>query len=158
MAQLERCDRCGHALEILSKPVRRLRWTRYWWQGVTSLFTGPMQMCPQCGAIYSAEGVLLAAGAIETDTEHRLNVYRRDMAYLRDAFGGIILASGVALTWLLTGADSFELAKVIAASTVGGVSFAPFIYFGHKARLAKRDLKRLREARQEGRILRSQGS
>jgi hypothetical protein len=156
MALKERCDRCGHALEPLAKPVRRLRWTRYWWRGVKSLFTGQMKMCSQCGAMYSSEGELLAAGAIETGAEHRLNIYRKDMAYLRDSFAGIFVAAELAVIWLVAGADSLELTKAIAAGSVGAVSLVPFFYFHRKARLAKRDLKRLRSARQEGRILQSQ--
>jgi hypothetical protein len=118
MATLKRCDRCGHGLEILRKPVRRLRWTRYWGLGWRSLFTGPLSVCPQCGAMYATDGTLLAAGAIETDAERRLNVYRRDMAYLRDSFGGVFIAAGVAVAWLAAGAESFELAKVLVAARV----------------------------------------
>ena len=156
MALKERCDRCGHALEVLAKPVRRLRWSRYWWRGVKSLFTGHMKMCPQCGAMYSAEGELLAAGAIETDAEHRLNVYRKDMAYLRDSFAGIFVAAEVAVIWLVAGAESLELTKAIVAGSVGAASLAPVFYFHRKARLARRDLKRLRSDRQQGRILKSE--
>ena len=156
MALKERCDRCGHALEVLAKPVRRLRWTRYWWRGVKSLFTGQMKRCPQCGAMYSSEGELLAAGAIETDTEHRLNIYRKDMAYLRDSFAGIFVAAELAVIWLVAGAESVELTKAVVAGSLGAASLAPFFYFHRKARLAKRDLKRLRNARQQGRIPKSQ--
>ena len=113
-------------------------------------------MCPQCGAMYSTKGELLAAGAIETDAEHRLNIYRRDMAYLRDSFAGIFVAAELAVIWLVAGADSLELTKAVAAGSVGAVSLVPFFYFHRKARLAKRDLKLLRSARQEGRILQSQ--
>ncbi len=155
MARLERCDRCGHALEVLRKPVRQLRWTRYWWQGVRSLFMGPLSVCPQCGAMYTTDGTLLAAGAIETDAERRLNVYRRDMAYLRDSFGGVFIAAGLVVVWLTTGADTFELGKVIAAGSAGALSLVPCFYFGRKARLANKDLRKLRQARQSGSILRA---
>jgi hypothetical protein len=135
MATLKRCDRCGHGLEILRKPVRRLRWTRYWGLGWRSLFTGPLSVCPQCGAMYATDGTLLAAGAIETDTERRLNAYRRDMAYLRDSFGGVFIAAGVAVAWLAAGAESFELAKVVGAARVG----CPWCHFSTSAaRLASR--------------------
>lgn len=158
MATLRRCDRCGHALEILRKPVRRLRWTRYWGLGWRSLFTGPLNVCPQCGAMYATDGTLLAAGAIETDAERRLNVYRRDMAYLRDSFGGVFVAAGVAVAWLVAGAESFELAKVVAAGAAGGLSLVPCFYFDRKARVAKKDLKQLRRARQSGSILPEPGA
>jgi hypothetical protein len=157
MADLKRCDRCGHGLELLRKPVRRLRWTRYWGLGWRSLFTGPLSVCPQCGAMYSTDGSLLAAGAIETDAERRLNVYRRDMAYLRDSFGGVFVAAGVAVAWLVGGAESLELAKVVVAGGAGGLSLVPFFYFGRKARLAKKDLRQLRQARQAGSILKQPG-
>ncbi|NIN12431.1 MAG: hypothetical protein GTO05_07155 [Gemmatimonadales bacterium] len=133
--------------------MRRLRWTRYWWRGVTSLFTGQLRICPQCGAMYSGEGELLAAGAIETDAERRLSVYRKDMAYLRDAFGAVFIAAEFVVIWLIAGTESMELAKVVAAASVGAGSLVPFFYFGRKARLAKRDLKQLRGARQRGQIL-----
>jgi hypothetical protein len=157
MPDTERCSRCGHPLEILSKPVRRLRWSRYWWDGMKSLLTGPMKQCGQCGAIYSNEGQLVAAGAIETEAEQRLNLYRKDMAFLRDSFAGISVAAGVAVWWLLSGGESLELARAIVAGSVGGAALVPFFYFGRKARLARRDLKQLRQARRSGHILK-QGS
>jgi hypothetical protein len=157
MADVKRCDRCGHGLEMLRKPVRRLRWTRYWGLGWRSLFTGPLSVCPQCGAMYSTDGTLLAAGAIETDAERRLNVYRRDMAYLRDSFGGVFVAAGVAVAWLVGGAESLELAKVVVAGGAGGLALVPFFYFGRKARLARKDLRQLRQARQSGSILKEPG-
>jgi hypothetical protein len=153
MTVSDRCERCGHDLEILRKPVRRLRWSRYWWQGVRSLFTGQLRVCNQCGAIYSNEGELVAAGAIETDTEQTLDVYRKDMAYLRDSFGGVIIAAELVALWLALGPEGASLAKVIIAGSVGAGALVPFLYFGRRARLAKRDLKQLGRARRSGQIL-----
>jgi hypothetical protein len=152
MAVIERCERCGSELEVLRNPVRRLRWTRYWWKGFTSFFTGQFRICPRCGAMYSGDGQLLAAGAVETDTERRLNTYRKDMAYLRDGFAGVVIAAELAVVWLIAGAETMELAKVILAGGVGVTALGPFAFFAHKTRLAKRDLKRLRQARQSGAI------
>ena len=80
-------------MEVLRRPVRRLRWTRYWWEGFKSLLGRPLQHCSYCGAIYSADGDLVAAGAIETEAERRLNVYRRDMAAIRDSFAGVVVGA-----------------------------------------------------------------
>ena len=155
MTDPNRCARCGHELAVMRKPLRELRWTRYWWKGARSLFTGPLKMCGQCGAMYSAEGEFVAAGAIETDAERRLDVYRKDMAYLRDAFGGVVVAAELVALWLAFGTGSPELAKVIISASVGGAMLVPFTFFARKARLAKRDLKQLREARRSGQILQS---
>jgi len=153
MANTETCERCGHALEILRRPVRELRWSRHWMQGVRSLFTGPLKVCHQCGAVYSPEGELVAAGAVETGTEHRLDVYRKDMANLRNAFGGVVIAAGALATWLAAGPQAYHLGQVIAVGSVGVAALVPFVFFDRKARLAKRDLKRLRKARRSGQIL-----
>ena len=152
MMATAQCQRCGNELQMLRRPLSRLRWTRYWWRGVTSLFTGPLSICPQCGAMYTGDGELLAAGAVETDTEHRLDIYRRDMALLSDSFGGIIAAAGLLIVWFLVGAGSYDLGQLVAAASVGAASFAPFTYFARKARNAKRDLKQLRQARRSGQI------
>jgi hypothetical protein len=151
MTRAERCDRCGEALEVLRHPIRRLGWTRYWWQGVASYFTGQLRVCSRCGAVYNPDGDLLAAGAVATDTERRLDTYRRDMAYLRDAFGAVIIAAEVAVIWLAAG-QSVALVEAILAGVVGVGSFVPFVFFGRKARLAKRELKRLKEGRLRGEI------
>ncbi len=151
MTLAERCSRCGDVLEVLRHPIRRLRWTRYWWQGVASYFTGQLRVCARCGAVYTAEGDLLAAGAVATDTEQRLDTYRKDMAYLRDAFGAVIIAAEVAVIWLTAG-ESVALIKAILAGGIGVGSFAPFLFFGRKARLAKHELKRLKQARVRGEI------
>lgn len=155
MKRPERCERCGHSLDLLRKPLRRLRWSRYWWEGAKSLFTGPLWVCSQCGAMYSTEGDLVAVGAIETDTERRLDVYRKDMAYLRDSFAGVIIAAEAVALWLGLGPSGAGIAQVAIAGAVGVASFVPFVYFGQRARGAKRDLKQLRQARRSGEILRS---
>ena len=152
MTELQGCTRCDHQLEILRHPVRRLRWTRYWWKGVVSLLTGPLRVCPQCGAMYSGDGDLLAAGAVMTDVERDLDQYRKDMAYLRDSFGGVIIASELVVVWLVAGPVSFHLAQVILAGAVGAASFIPCAYFASKARRARRDLKQLTKARRSGYI------
>ena len=153
MPTVGQCERCGHDLETLRSPVRRLRWTRYWWKGFTSFFTGHLRICPRCGAMYTGDGALLAAGAVETDSERRLNIYRKDMAYLRDGFAAVIVAAELAVVWLASGAEAFELAKVLLAGGVGLGALGPFAYFARKAQLAKRDLKRLKDARLRGEIL-----
>jgi hypothetical protein len=121
-------------------------------EGVKSLFTGQLWVCHQCGAIYSNDGELLAAGAIETDAEHTIDVYRKDMAHLRNAFGGVVVAAEALAAWLAFGPEGFVLSRVVLTASLGAVAFVPFLYFGNKAGIAKRDLKRLRKARQSGQI------
>ncbi len=152
MGDTERCKRCGAGLEHLRHPVRRLRWTRYWWKGVLSYFTGQLRICARCGAIYTAEGELLAAGAAETAAEVRLNSYRKDMAGIRDGFAAVVIAAELAAVWLVAGAETFDLARALLAGGVGVGALGPFVYFARKARIAKRDLKQLREARRQGAI------
>jgi len=154
MSDHDRCTRCGHELQILTRPVRELRWSRHWMAGVRSLFTGPLHVCVQCGAMYSSEGNLVAAGAIQTEAERRLDVYRKDMAYLRDAFGGVVVAAELVAIWLGFGTAAPDVAKAIMAAALGGAMFFPFGYFHRKARLARRDLKELRRARRSGEVLR----
>lgn len=132
--------------------MRELRWSRHWMIGVRSLFTGPLRGCVRCGAMYSNEGELVAAGAIQTDAERRLDLYRKDMAYLRDAFGGVVIAAEAVALWLAFGTGAADVAKVIVAAGFGGAMFVPFGYFARKARLARLDLKRLRQARRSGEI------
>lgn len=152
MATVEQCERCGQTLELLRQPVTRLRWTRYWWEGIKSFLTGPLSICRRCGAIYSSDGVLLAAGAVATETERQLNVYRKDMAHLRDAFAAVVIAAEIVVLWLVLGPEPVELAKVVLGGGVGLASLLPFWYFGRRASLARRDLKALREARRGGAI------
>ncbi|MFQ6045879.1 MAG: hypothetical protein ACE5PT_05895 [Gemmatimonadales bacterium] len=145
------CSRCGHELEVLSNPIKRLRWTKHWWRGFKSLFTGQLHVCTNCGAMYASDGALVAAGAIATDEELRLDTYRRDMAHLRDAFGGVIIAAEILIIWLVA-SGAPEVEKLVGTLLVGGGSVVPFGYFHHKASTAKRDLKRLRESRKRGLI------
>jgi hypothetical protein len=105
--------------------------------------------------MYSTDGELVAVGAIETDTERRLDVYRKDMGYLRDSFAGVIIAAEAVALWLGLGPSGAGIVQVVIAGAVGVASFVPFVYFGQKARGAKRDLKQLRQARRSGEILRS---
>ncbi len=150
MVGVEQCERCGHALEVLRHPVKRLRWTRYWWEGFKSLFTGQLRICGRCGAIYSGEGELLAAGAVETEAERRLNVYRKDMAHLRDAFGAVVIAAEIVVLWMVLGPEPAALSKVVLSAGVGVTSLIPFAFFGRRAQLAKRELRALREVRRRG--------
>jgi hypothetical protein len=152
MSRPTTCARCGHGLEPLRNPVERLRWTRFWWKGFVSLFTGQLSLCPHCGTIYSGDGELVASGAVETEAEQRLRAYRRDMAHLRDAFAGIVIAAELVVIWVIAGPDAFSLAKIAAAGSVGIGAFFPYAYFARKAHLAKRDLKQLAEARRRGQI------
>lgn len=139
-------------MEILRRPLRRLRWSRYWFKGVASFFGRPLRICPKCGAMYSGDGELLAAAAVQTEEEVRLDLYRRDMAYLRDSFGGVIVASEIAAIWLFAGAESVNVAAGILAASFGAAAFVPFGFFGSKVRSARKELKRLKQMRMQGRI------
>lgn len=152
MPSSETCERCGQALDILRRPVQRLRWSGYWLEGLKSLWTGPLSICAHCGAIYSSDGALLAAGAVETEAERRLNLYRKDMAHVRDAFAAVVIAAEIVVIWMLMGPEPAGLVKVLLGSGIGIGSLVPFWFFGRRARLAKRDLKALREARRRGAI------
>ena len=74
---------------------------------------------------------------------------------LRDAFGGVVIAAECVALWMALGTASAEAAQVIVAASFGGAMFLPFTYFARKARLARRDLKKLRQARRSGEILQS---
>ncbi|KPJ86418.1 MAG: hypothetical protein AMS18_15615 [Gemmatimonas sp. SG8_17] len=129
-----------------------MRWSRYWFKGVASFFGRPLRICPKCGAMYSGDGELLAAAAVQTEEEVRLDLYRRDMAYLRDSFGGVIVASEIAAIWLFAGAESVNVAAGILAASFGAAAFVPFGFFGSKVRSARKELKRLKQMRMQGRI------
>lgn len=146
------CQRCGEPLAVLRHPLRRLRGSGYWREGLRSLFTLPLWVCSRCGAIYRHEGTLVAAGAVETADELRLKSYREDMAHLRDSFAAVAVAAELAVIWMSAGANVFPLAAPIAAIGVGGVALVPFAYFARRARDARRELKRLREARIKGEL------
>jgi hypothetical protein len=146
------CLHCGQPLQVLQHPLRRLRRTGFWWRGVKSLLGRPLKVCPRCGAIYTWEGELLGAGAAETAEELRLKTYRTDMARLRDSFGAVVVAAEIAVIWMSAGTTSFPTIAPILAIATGGAALFPFAYFSHKVRGARRDLKRLREARMKGRL------
>jgi len=144
---LGNCKLCAHPLEVLRKPVRRLSWSRHWLKGFASLFTRPLRVCSNCGAMYSGDGELLAAGAVQTVPEQTLDNYRRDMAYLRDSFGGVIVASGLAGTWLMVGAESANVFGAIIAGSIGVASMIPFGYLGSKVRRARKELRSMKAER-----------
>jgi hypothetical protein len=152
MVEPKACQVCGNALEILRHPLRRLRWSRHWGKGAASLFGRPLRICDNCGAMYTAEGELLATGAVQTEVEQRLDLYRKDMAHLRDSFGGVIVASELAAIWLFAGAEAGSLAGALLAGSIGIAAIVPFGFFGAKARRARRELKKLKEARIQGRV------
>ncbi len=72
------------------------------------------------------------------------------MARLRDSFGGVVIAAELAVIWMSAGAATFPVLAPVLAIAAGGAALFPFAYFGRKARQAKQDLKRLREARIKG--------
>ena len=146
------CVRCQQRLEILHHPVRRLWGTGYWLQGIRSLLARPLRVCPSCGAIHTWDGELLAAGAAETADELRLKAYRSDMVRLRDGFGSVVIAAELVVIWMSAGTASFPVLAPILAITTAGVALFPFLYFHRKAREAKFELKRLREARVKGQL------
>jgi len=148
----ENCKLCGQRLEILRHPVRRLRWTRHWGKGIASLFSRPLRACNHCGAMYSGDGDLLAAGALQTVPEQQLDQYRRDMAHLRDSFGGVFVAAELAAVWMMAGAQTANLAGAILAGSIGAAALLPFGFFHGKARRARRELKKMKEARLQGYI------
>lgn len=147
--ELGNCKLCAQPLEVLLKPVRRLSWTRHWLKGFSSLFTRPLRVCPTCGAMYSGEGELLAVGAVQTEPELKLDTYRRDMAYMRDSFGGVVVASGLAGAWLIAGAETANVLGAIIAGSVGAVSIVPYGFFGSRVRRARKELKAMKTARMQ---------
>jgi|SRR3990170_2377164 len=146
------CQRCGGPLEVLRHPLRRLRGSGYWREGLRSLFALPLRVCPRCGAIYRFEGQLVAVGAAETADELRLKTYREDMAHLRDSFAAVAVAAELAVIWISSGTATFPVLAPIVAIGVGGGALLPFTYFARKARDARAELKRLREARVKGEL------
>ncbi len=144
------CQQCGRPLEILKRPLKRLRWTRYWWRGLASLASQPLRLCPQCGSIYTQAGVLVATGAAETNVEMRLRGFKDDMIHLRDGFATLVLASEVGAVWTLMSAGSYDLMVTVAMGTIGGLALIPFTFFARKASQARRELKSLKTARLKG--------
>jgi hypothetical protein len=144
------CQQCGHPLEILKRPLRRLRWTRYWWRGLASFVAQPLRVCTKCGSIYTAAGALVAAGAAETDAELRLRGFKEDMAHLRDGFATIVLVGEVGAVWTLMSAVSYDPRLTVLMGAIGGLSLVPFTFFARKASKAKRELKGMKTARLRG--------
>ena len=149
---LEECRQCGHPLEVLGSPLRRLRWTRHWWRGLASFATQPLRVCTNCGTIYTYTGQLVAAGAAETDAEMRARGFKRDMMGLRDGFATVVIAGEVSVIWTLLSATPYDIGVTIIAGTVGGLALIPFAYFARKTAGAKRVLKKLKTARLKGEI------
>jgi len=104
--------------------------------------------------MYSGDGELLAVGAVQTEPEIRLDTYRRDMAYMRDSFGGVIVASGLAGAWLIAGAATPNIAGAFIAGSVGVVSIVPFGFFGSRVRRARKQLKEMKAERLKRQIRR----
>lgn len=100
--------------------------------------------------MYAPDGELLATGAVETDAERRLDTYRRDMAVLGDAFGGLVIAAELVGLWLVFGPEGGTTLQVALTSVIGGTALVPCAYFAGRARSAKRDLKQLKKERQAG--------
>ncbi|MCZ6917352.1 MAG: hypothetical protein O7I93_11285 [Gemmatimonadetes bacterium] len=141
------CQLCEHPLAILGRPLKRLRWTRYWWRGLQSLLSSPLRVCTKCGAIYTFNGQLVAAGAAETDAELRLRGFKDDMAHLRDGFATVVLTGEVGVIWTMMSSVGYDPTIPIIMGTVGALAIAPCAYFARKASLAKKDLKLLKAAR-----------
>jgi hypothetical protein len=144
------CQQCGHPLEILRRPLRRLRWTRYWWRGLASFVSQPLRVCTKCGSIYTYAGVLVAAGAAETDAELRLRGFKEDMAHLRDGFATVVLVGEVGAIWTLMNAGGYDPRLTVLMGVIGGLSLVPFTFFARKASRAKRELKGMKTARLKG--------
>lgn len=148
----QNCQMCGSHVEVLRHPIKRLRWTRHWGKGVASLFSRPLRICGQCGAMYSGEGELMAAGAVQTDVEQTLDVYRRDMAHLRDSFGGVFVAAQLAAVWMMAGLQTANVGGAVVAGSIGVAALFPFGFFHRKARRAKKELRKMKEVRVRGHI------
>ena len=146
------CKQCGHPLDVLRRPLRRLRWTRHWWRGLASFVSHPLRVCTHCGTIYTFDGELVAAGAAETDVEMRMRGFRHDMAALRDGFATLVLAGEVSAIWTLMSSTPYDISVTIIAGTVGGLALIPFSYFARKVAGAKKELRRLKTARLKGEI------
>ncbi len=144
------CAACGTDLEILRRPIRRLSWTRYWWRGVSSLFSQPLRHCTSCGSLYDASGTLVATGATETDAELKTRRFQNDMIGMRDGFGAVVLGSGMTVAWTLLGPVAYEPVITVVAGTVGALALGPCGYFLVKVRQTKRELKKWRKARRQG--------
>ena len=143
------CASCGTELEILREPLKRLRWSRHWLKGASSLFSQPLRLCTTCGSLYDENGSLVAAGAAETEVELRTTRFRNDMIGLRDGFGAVVVGAGMTVAWTLAGPITYDPAVTILAGSVGVLALAPFGYFLAKVRKIKRELKTMRKTRKE---------
>jgi len=74
------------------------------------------------------------------------------MAHLRDSFAAVAVAAELAVIWISAGTATFPVLAPIVAIGVGGGALLPFTYFARKARDARAELKRLREARVKGEL------
>ncbi len=146
------CKQCGHPLDVLRRPLRRLRWTRHWWRGLASFVGHPLRVCTNCGTVYTYDGRLVATGAAETDAEMRMRGFRYDMAALRDGFATLVLAGEVSAIWTLMSSTPYDISVTIIAGAVGGLALIPCSYFARKAARAKKELRRLKTARLKGEI------
>ncbi|MFQ5549712.1 MAG: hypothetical protein ACE5FJ_00570 [Gemmatimonadales bacterium] len=141
------CSICGHGLDPVRHPVRRLSWTRHWGKGFASLFTRPLKGCSNCGSLFDWDGELLARGALPTTDELKLQNLRSDMSNLRDSFMTIFAAAGFATTWMILNPSSFDAASPMITGGIGLVSLLPYSYFRGKANQFKREIKQLRKNR-----------
>ncbi len=146
------CRKCGHQLEVVRHPMRRLSWSRYWWTGFKSLFARPLLACRNCGAMFTWEGDLLALGAVETMGEVKLKALREDMINLRDAFATVTLAAIGATVWMIIGPRTFEVIAPVLSGAVAVLSAVPFVYFTRRARQVKRALRGLKDSRVKGEL------
>ena len=143
------CSNCGKELTILRRPLHRLRWSKYWWRGLASFFGNPLKVCTKCGAIYTYRGDLVAAGAAETDAELRIHGFKKDMIILRDSFATIVLGGEIGAIWTLFYPGGYELSVTVALIAVGAGALIPTSYFAKQVRMAKRDIKALKRARNQ---------
>lgn len=152
MAERTKCQRCGHDTEVMDRPGRRLRFTRYWGYAFLAARDHPLRLCPSCGSIYRHDGELIAAGVTPTIHEERLIRHRNDMRWMRAGFGSVIAASGLSVAWTLIGPVSYDMIVTLGAGALGVAAFLPYEYFSRKARIAKKELRALKSARKEGKV------
>ncbi len=119
---------------------------------MASLFGKPLRACEHCGALYQFDGRLLAAGAVETNTELEVRRFRGEMVGLRDGFGTVVIASEIAVVWTLVGPITYDPSVPILAGSIGLVALLPFGYFARKVYKARKELKQMRTARKQGNL------
>lgn len=152
MAERNRCTRCGHGTEVMDRPMRRLRFTRYWGYAFLTGRDRPLRLCPSCGSIFRHDGELIAAGATLTVHEEKLIRHRNDMKWMRAGFGSVIVGSGLGVAWTLLGPLSYDMIVTAGVAAVGALALPPFEYFNRKVRIARRELRALKSARKEGKV------